>query len=251
MDTVGLIIACAIYLAAGVLGVSVGGTSIITVPALIMLGMSPQSALATNMFTLIFLCATGFFFFGKKVDVPHRGLIIFFSLLTLVGSLIGAFFVVAVDQAVLKKTIAFTIMAMSVPVFFASGAGEGAARSYKITLLRVISGALLVFALGIYGGFFSGGYMLMLGYVLVLVFDYNFLEAAFLTKIFNFFSSAVACAVFAAYGLIDYRLGLLLAVFISIGAWIGVDIALRKGSKWLKNVFILTTLALAIKLLFF
>lgn len=251
MEISNLIVACAVFLAAGVLGVSVGGSSIITVPVLIMLGMSPQSAVATNMFALVFLCATGFFFFGKRINVPHRGLIFFFTFLTLIGSLIGAFFVVAIDQVILKRTIAFTMIAMSVPVFFGGAAGERTGPVYKMTLPRVMLGALLVFALGIYGGFFSGGYMLMLGYVLVIIFDYNFFEATFLTKIFNFFSSFVACLVFAAYGLIDYRLGLPLAVFMSIGAWIGVHLALKKGNKWLKKVFILTTLALAIKLLFF
>lgn len=251
MDILGPLVACAVYFAAGILGVSVGGSSLITVPVLMMLGMSPQVAIATNMFALVFLCLTGSFFFGQKISVPHRGLTLFFTLLTLAGSLAGAFFVVAIDQAILKKTIAFTILAMAVTIFLARDAGEREGHAYKMSLPRMALGSLLVLILGVYGGFFSGGYMLMLGYVLVLLFDYNFLEATFLTKIFNLFSSLIACVVFWKYGLLDYRACILLSVFMSLGAWVGARLALAKGNKWLKNLFLITTLALAAKLFLF
>ena len=64
--------------------------------------------------------------------------------------------------------------------------------------------------MGIYGGFFSGGYVTILTAVYVALFRMSFLEAIATTKVTNVFSSAVATGVFVRHGLVDYRLGLIL-----------------------------------------
>jgi uncharacterized protein len=52
-----------------------------------------------------------------------------------------------------------------------------------------MAGYLLTFVLGIYGGFFSGGYVALLTAVFVAFFGMTFLEAVAVTKVLNLFSS--------------------------------------------------------------
>ena len=74
-----------------------------------------------------------------------------------------------------------------------------------------LAGYGLTFVLGVYGGFFSGGYVSLLTAAFVACFGMTFRESVAVTKVLNLFSSLVATAVFAARGLIDWRLGVILS----------------------------------------
>jgi len=49
-------------------------------------------------------------------------------------------------------------------------------------------------------------------------------------------------------GIIDYTLGVYLCVAYSGGAVLGAQIAIRKGSRWLKTVFLVAALLLALQI---
>jgi uncharacterized protein len=95
-------------------------------------------------------------------------------------------------------------------------------------------GYLFTFLLGIYGGFFSGGYITILTAVYVAFFRLSFLEGIATTKLINVCSSAVATGVFMWHGLVDYRLGLILGVTMFVGAMGGARLAIKVGDEWLR-----------------
>jgi len=109
----------------------------------------------------------------------------------------------------------------------------------------------LTFLLGIYGGFFSGGYVTILTAVYVAVFRFTFVEAIATTKLMNVFSSAVATGVFMWHGLVSYRLGLLLGATMFLGALVGAQFAIRIGNLWLRRIFLTAVWALGLKALIF
>ena len=121
----------------------------------------------------------------------------------------------------------------------------------KTSKLKLLAAVLLIFILGIYGGFFSGGYVTLLSYVLILSLGFNFLQAAFITKVFNIFSSLTACALFHHHGLINFSVGHPLGVSMYSGAFLGAKLAVAKGNLWVRNLFIVAVIVLAIKLLAF
>ena len=82
-------------------------------------------------------------------------------------------------------------------------------------------GYALTFLLGIYGGFFSGGYVTILTAVLVAGFRQSFREAIATTKLMNVCSSGIATVIFMWRGLVDYKLGIVLGVAMFIGATVG------------------------------
>ena len=109
----------------------------------------------------------------------------------------------------------------------------------------------LTFLLGIYGGFFSGGYVTVLTAGYVALFRMSFLEAIATTKVMNVFSSAVATGVFVRHGLVDYRLGLILGAAMFIGALVGAQFAIRIGNEWLRRIFLAAVWVLGLKALLF
>jgi uncharacterized protein len=243
-------IICFVAFFVSTIGVSVGGSGLIVVPLLIALGMNSQTAIATNMFALIFMSASGAIGFRKDRKGLENKHIVLFSLLTIIGAFIGANLVLSVDDAILKKIIAIIICLIAVSLFFKRDLGIKKVKSV-ISLPIFLIGSFFVFVLGIYAGFFSGGYITLINYVFILFFGLSFLQTAYITKIFNMFSSIVACAFFYYHGLIDFSIGIPLAVFMSLGAYKGARIASKKGNVWIRNLFFISIIALAIKLLFF
>ncbi len=78
----------------------------------------------------------------------------------------------------------------------------------------------------------------------------SFVEAVGSTKLINIFSSLVATIVFMWQGLIDYKLGLILALTMFIGAYMGGHYAVKMNDVWLKRIFVATVLLLSVKTLY-
>lgn len=250
MDIIAILIASFISLIISIFSVSVGGTSLITVPLLISLGMSSKTAVATNMFALIFLSLSGAAGLKKASKITQFKLFAFFSVLTVGGSFLGANIILTIDQDVLRKVISAMICIMACLFLFKKNLGIQE-RKEQISNKRLVVGSLLIFILGIYGGFFSGGYVTLLSFVLLLIFNLNFLQVAFATKVLNIFSSSAAFIFFCIHGLVDFSVGIPMACSMSLGALIGAKLAIKKGNPWIRNVFLLAVAVLALKLLFF
>jgi uncharacterized membrane protein YfcA len=78
----------------------------------------------------------------------------------------------------------------------------------------------------------------------------TFSEAVANTKIINVVSSGIATLVFAYQGLIDYKLGIILAVTMFIAAYIGAHFVTKINDLWLKRIFLAVVILLAIKIFF-
>ncbi len=250
MSLINILIVCLLSFIVSIFSVTVGGTSLITVPLLISFGMISKNAVATNMFALIFLSVSGAVGFRKEMGEISYKMLALFYILTICGSIIGANLIVVINTDILKKVIAMMIIIIGGSLLLTKELGIRE-RKEKISKMKFVGAALSILILGIYGGFFSGGYVTLLSYVLILALGLNFLQAAYITKMFNIFSSLAACAFFYYHGLIDFQAGIPLALSMSLGAFLGTKLAIRKGNLWIRNIFIITVILLAVRLLFF
>lgn len=96
---------------------------------------------------------------------------------------------------------------------------------------------VLTFLLGIYGGLYSGGYVTVLTAMLVAFFGMTFTESIASTKLINVFSSLIATIIFMWQGLVDYKLGAILAVVMFAGAYVGAKTVTKLNDIWLKEFF--------------
>ena len=235
-----------IFFLTSVVSVVTGSTSLITVPLMIAMGIEPHVAVATNMMALIFMSAGGSLPFARKGVIERRLLPVSIGL-TVVGSGIGALLLLRIPTRALQLTIVVAMIAVAV---FSLLKRDYGSTELPVSDNRTITGYVITFALAVYGGFFSGGYVTMLTAAFVVFFGLTFLRSVATTKVINIFSSAVAMAVFAWRGIVDYKLGIVLGMTMFVGALIGGQVALRLPGVWLRWVFLITVVGLAAKMLF-
>jgi hypothetical protein len=167
-------------------------------------------------------------------------------ILTLIGSALGALLLLRVPMKALQFTIAVAMIAVAVFSLFFKKNGSV---EREVSALRKGLGYGATFLLAVYGGFFSGGYVTMLTVVFVLLFGQTFIQSVAATKVINVFSSGVATLIFAWRGVIDYRLGVILSCAMFLGALIGGKATLKISPVWLRRIFIVAVLGLAVRMM--
>jgi uncharacterized membrane protein YfcA len=240
-----LIILAVVFFVTSVVSVVTGSTSLITVPVLIAFGIEPHLAVATNMMALILMSAGGSLPFTRK-GVVQRRILPVGIILTVIGSAIGALLLVHIPTRVLQLTIAVAMIAVGI---FSVARQDGDSNQRPVSRPARATGYMLTLILAVYGGFFSGGYVTMLTAVLVFSFGMTFLQAVATTKVINIFSSLVATAIFASRGVVDYRLGAVLGATMFLGAVVGGSVAMQLPATWLRRVFLIAVVVLALKML--
>src|SRR5258708_36371272 len=145
-----------IFFLTSVVGVVTGSNSVLAVHAMLSFGIEPGTALATNMFALTFLSFGGTLPFLGTGTFDRRRLPLLVSL-TLGGSVLGALLVLVVPSTTMPLLISIFMLLVATFSFLRRDAGIVPAPSTSSRTAE-LSGYAATFLLGIYGGFFSGGY---------------------------------------------------------------------------------------------
>ncbi|MGD9590328.1 MAG: sulfite exporter TauE/SafE family protein [Pyrinomonadaceae bacterium] len=248
MTLTALIILLVLFLVTSIVGVVTGSNSLITVPVMFQFGIDEKTAVATNMFGLTFMAAGGAIPFLRKRMISVRSSWPMI-LLTVAGSALGGLLVGVITNQGLKLVVSIAMIAVAVfTVFRGSKRADEAARPVEGRVSGVVMG--LVFGLAVYGGLYSGGYVTLLTALLAAYTAMPFIEAIGLTKLLNVFSSGIATLIFLWNGLVDLKLGLMLAAVMFVGAYAGAHLATRMNESFLRWVFLTTVITLAVKMLY-
>ena len=247
MPTSSLALLIVLFFFTSAVGVVTGSNSLITVPVMFQFGIEPKTAVATNMFGLTFMAIGATIPFLKQGAIDKRK-VSPLIILTLIGSAIGAGLVSFISDKTMP--IIVSVSMIIVTIFTLLKPDAGVAKTETISRRFLVITYILTFTLGIYGGLYSGGYVTILTAMLVAFFGMTFTESVASTKLINVFSSSIATLIFMWQGLVDYRLGAILAVTMFIAAYAGAKIVTKLNDIWLKRIFLLTVLILAIKTIY-
>jgi uncharacterized membrane protein YfcA len=247
MDFVKLFAIFFVGLGSSFIGTLVGGSSLINIPVLIFLGLSPHSAIATDRMGITGIGISGLYKFHQKGLVNYRiGLVI--GIPVLVGSFIGANLVLQISPSVLKKVI--VLITVSVLALLVMQPKLGVRKAQRSLETRdFVVGMFLSLLVGLYGGFYGAGAATFVIYILIFVFGQTFLESAGTMKIGSIAMTATATLTFAYHGVIHYPLAIAMFMGSFIGSFVGAHYSDRIGDVWLKRLFIGVVLIVAIKLL--
>lgn len=238
-----------VFFFTSVISVVTGSTSFITVPIMLQFGIEPRTAIATNMLALTLMSFGGSLsFYGKNV-IERRRLPLLVSL-TLAGSAAGAILLLFIPSCAVPFIIS-VFMIVAALFSISTGDVETALGEHRLSRGKGFLGYVATFALGVYGGFFSGGYVTLLTAVFVTLFGMTFVRAISTTKTINLFSSFMATLIFMWRGLVDYQLGVLLGVIMFIGAFVGGRMTLKLNNVWLRRIFLAAVVVLALKLIIY
>jgi uncharacterized membrane protein YfcA len=245
MSIFSILILALFFFIASIISVISGSTSLITVPVMLVFGIEPRSAIATNMFALTLMSVGGTLpFIGKRViDTKRLPLLI---VLTLLGSLFGALLVFIIPS----QSMPFIIFISMIVVTILSVANPkaGVVPSEDIpSRLSAVTGYVATFILGIYGGFFSGGYVTLLTTIYILLFRMSFIQAIATTKFINIFSSLIATLIFMQQGIVNYQLSIILGMSMFIGGAVGSYLSLKLSNVWLQRIYLVIIITLSIQ----
>jgi uncharacterized protein len=244
-----LFVLIAVFFATSGVSVVTGSTSIITVPVMFQMGIEARVAVANNMFALTFMSLGGSLPFLPPSAAARRRLPLLI-IVTLIGSTIGAFLLTVTPSRIVLLIVSIVVIGLAIfsTVYRRSGADPSdvaPSRGVEVT------GYVLTFLLGIYGGLFSGGYVTLLTALFVATFRMTFIEAVATTKVINVFSLRGATLIFMRRGLVDYRLGAILGATMFAGALLGARFARRLGNFWIRRIYFAAVWLLGLKTLLF
>jgi len=239
---------CPCTFLAGLIDSSAGGGGLISLPAYLVAGLPPHAALATNKCSSTFgtLFSTANFIKNGKINFRAA---LPAAIMALVGSHIGAKLSMLADEAVLRYIMIAAVIAIAIFITVKKDFGnkDNSARFSK-TRMFVMS-VIIGFVIGMYDGFFGPG----TGTFLILSFSafagFDLLTASGNAKLVNLASNVAAFVTFAFSGEILFAIGIPAAVFGIAGNIVGSTLALKKGSKYIRPMFILALALLLVKLI--
>jgi len=234
-----------IGVAAGALGATVGGGSLLSVPFLIFLGLPPAVAIATDRFAGLGAGVAGGvrFWIGGRIVWRHVPCL---AAASLVGALVGASALLRADPEVLRAAVG-VLLVLLVPLLFARRDLGVVATSP--TRLRLGVGLVLYLAIQVLAGFFGPGTGTLVFYVLMVCFGLTITQAVATQAIPFLLATVASLVLFAAADLVDYAHGIVLLAGTAVGGFAGAHLALAGGDRWVRRVFAVVVVAAALRLL--
>lgn len=230
---------------AGFIDAIAGGGGLITLPALLMAGLPPAQAIATNKLQGTFGVAAASLNYWRagQIDLPLLKTAI---LATAAGAALGAVAVSRIDPAFLKSSMPWALLAAATYFAATPYLRDHSPRTALSPLAFALAAAGPV---GLYDGFFGPGAGSLYTLAFLALGGVGLMTAIARTKVLNFTSNIMSLMVFMAVGQVDYHTGLPMAAGQAVGAWLGAHTALRHGGKIIRPLLVLTTSAAAVKLL--
>ena len=222
-----------------------GGGGILILPSLMLAGLNPVQALATNKLQACFGSGTATLNFALKgrLDVKAVWPAI---LCTFVGAALGTLAVQWMPKGVLEKLIPALLIALALFLLFGTKhlATERVARVRYGTFALLIGGGV-----GFYDGFFGPGTGTLFAVAHILLLGQSMVNATINTKLLNFVSNITALLFFILGGEVQWIIGLVMAMGQMAGAWLGSNMVMTKGVRLIRPVMIVMSIVISVKLL--
>lgn len=231
---------------AGLIDAIAGGGGLITVPALMAVGMPPQVALGTNKLQASFGSGSAMLHFIKSGTVRLSDCVTGI-IWTAVGASAGVFAIQRIDPSVLKQLVPWLLVTIAIYTLFTPKLGSEDIHS---RLKPALFYPLFGLSIGFYDGFFGPGTGSFWAMTFVLLLGYSLVKATAHTKVMNFTSNIISLVIFMAAGQVHFFEGLLMGVAQFAGARIGAKLVIKKGAQFIRPVFITIVLAITAKLLY-
>jgi len=222
----------------------VGGGGLISLPALLFVGLNPAAAVATNKLASTMGSFTSTIMFYKSGKLDLSAIYKLFPLI-FIASMFGAYTVYLLDPEVLKPVMLIMLAVVAVYTIFKKD--WGSISTYKrLTIGRLIGFSGIIFAIGFYDGFLGPGTGSFLLFAFLLI-GFDFLKAAGNAKFLNFGSNIAGLLMFMYLGQVHYVYGFAMGLAQIAGALCGTHFAIKKGTGYVRALFITVTFLLLAK----
>ena len=236
-----------IGLSAGFIDAIVGGGGMLTIPALLSLGLPPHLTLGTNKLAATFASGTATYtFYKKQLFSPRFWRQSFYS--TLMGAITGTVFVNFINTQWLEKLLPLIILAVALYTLCNRMSDIDNHQLPAVNSALRIKQSVQGFLLGFYDGSSGPGTGSFWVISTMRMYRLNILLASGVAKSMNFTSNFVSLLVFICFGQINWLVGLTMGGCMMLGAYIGAHSAIYFGAKFIRPIFITIVVIMAVKL---
>ena len=245
-----IVILCVAAFLAGFVDAIVGGGGLIQTPmALILLPAHPVAAVIGSLkipsFSGTLFAAAQYM---RKVHL-HWKLIVVSCTLAFFAAYGGSLLLTQVSNAFMKPVLLVVLSAVAVYTYSKKNFGQHAVKDHSSTqqLLYVIAISLII---GFYDGFIGpgAGSFLILAFVVLLGFD--FLHASAHAKLINLATNLGSITLFIIKGKIIWTLAIPMAVSNALGGAIGARMAIVKGNKFIRLLFLIVVVGTLLRFMY-
>ncbi|MEO8227695.1 MAG: TSUP family transporter [Gemmatimonadota bacterium] len=224
-----------------------GGGGLIQVPALLVL--LPAAPVATVFGTAkivsVAMTSSALLRYQGSVLIRWRATL-WAAAGAFVFSMLGARAVALLPQDAIRPVILVLLIAVAAYTF--ARPSFGALHAPRLTPTREQWAAVVIGAtLGFYDGFFGPGMGSFLIFAFVGVLGFDFLAASAAAKVINLGSGLAAAIYFATTGHVIWQVALPMAAAGAAGSFTGAHVAVRRGSGFVRPLFLVVVTAVILK----
>lgn len=234
-----------VALFAGFIDAMAGGGGLLTIPALLLTGMNPIAALATNKLQA---CAGSF---SASLTMIKNGLIHPKSMtsalmMAFIGATIGAVLVQLSPPEFLQKILPIVIGLVGLYTLFSSNLGRQqttprmSQKRYERTIVPLV---------GVYDGYFGPATGTFFSLSQVIFCGRELVQATARAKLLNFATNIASLIFFIIGGQVAWLVGLVMMVGQIIGSYLGSCVMIKGGARFIRPMIVVMCFIMVIKLI--
>lgn len=231
-------------LCAGFIDSVAGGGGLIALPVLLSIGLPPQIALGTNKLQGTFGTFSASLNFIKKGMVDIKS-VKYGILFTLIGAGTGAVVVQLIKADFLISIIPILLIGVFLYTLLSKNISDD---EKKPKLTQFVYFMIFGLLLGFYDGFFGPGTGSFWTASCIFFMGAGMIKATGITKIMNFTSNIIALTIFVIGGNVVFTIGITMGMGQLIGARLGSSLAMKKGTAFIKPLFLTVVFLTIVKL---
>jgi len=245
LDPLILLALAGVGLLAGFVDAIAGGGGLIGVPALLLVGVPPVTALGTNKMQSVIGTIIAAITYWRRglVSIPR---ILPAVLATFAGGFIGAIAVKSIDTAALAMAVPVALIVIAAYFALAPKLSD-ADSTARLDFARFVPVA--GFVIGFYDGILGPGTGSFFTMAFVTLFGLGVLKASAHTKVLNATSNLAALALFIPSGDVLWAAAGAMAVGQVAGGYLGALTGIRFGVRIIRPLVVVVSVAMALRLL--
>lgn len=235
----------AVAVCAGIVDGVAGGGGLLTLPALLMAGLPPAQALATNKIQALASVVSSARHFIRAGLVSLR-CARWKILASLVGAGIGAFVVRLAEPGFLARLAPILLICVALFFLFSRNLTKQKGRA---RISEALFTGIAVVPIAFYDGFFGPGTGSIYVAAFVMLLGRGLPQATAETKVLNATGSAIAAVIFLSGSIVNWAAALAMVAGAVIGGRIGAGLAIKWGAPFIRAALVAVSIALATRLL--
>jgi uncharacterized membrane protein YfcA len=206
----------------------------------------PATIFGTNKFSAVWGTSVAARSYAGKVAIPWK-LVLPAALSAFAMSFLGAATVSFIPQGALRPLVLWLVVIMAIYIFMKKDFGA-IQRPLEIGTRERVLSVLIGGGIGFYDGLFGPGTGSFLIFLFIHYLALDFLQATASAKFVNLATNIAALMFFIPTSRVLYEIAIPMAIFNMLGAYTGTRVAMKRGTAFIRGLFLFLLVVLILKL---